>query len=318
MAERAESKLIEIIQAGPLVTVQDLGRHGSRHQGVSRAGALDGLSLRIANRLVGNADDAAGLEMLFGNTRIRFLKEIWFALAGCECFATLNGKPVHLGWTKRARAGDELLINMPRNGLCAYLAFDGGIEVPVLMGSRATDVQGGFGGWQGRKLQTGDLLPIGKKNPKQLKTRGVLLPVLNQVVRVLAGPEAEQFEPSVQDAFFSQGWKITADCNRMGFRLEGDNLARRESGDLLSHGVFPGTIQVPPNGQPIILAAEAQATGGYPRIASVIQSDLWKLGQLRPGAFVHFRKVSRAEAAQAKQQQQLYLTRIALALLAKT
>lgn len=310
----ADSKLIEIIQAGPLVTVQDLGRHGSRHQGVSRAGALDGLSLRIANRLVGNSDDAAGLEMLFGNTRIRFLKETWFALAGCECFATLNGKPVHLGWTKRARASDELFINMPRNGLCAYLALDGGIEVPALMSSRATDVQGGFGGWQGRKLQNGDLLPIGKKNPKQLKTRGVLLPVLNQEVRVLVGPEAEQFEPSVQDAFFSHGWKITADSNRMGFRLEGDTLVRRESGDLLSHGVFPGTIQVPANGQPIILAAEAQATGGYPRIASVIQPDLWKLGQLRPGAFVHFRKVDRTEAAIAKQQQQRYLERISLAL----
>ncbi len=309
-----DSKLIEIVQAGPLVTVQDLGRNGFRHQGVSRAGSLDSLSLRIANRLVGNADAAAGLEMLFGNTRIRFLKEIWFALAGCDCFATLNGKPVHPGWTKRARAGDELIINMPRNGLCAYLALDGGINVPVLMGARSTDLQGGFGGWSGRKLQSGDLLPVGKKNPKQLKTRGVLLPELNQAIRVLAGPEVTQFDSAAQDAFFSHGWKITADSNRMGFRLEGDTLVRSESADLLSHGVFPGTIQVPPNGQPIILAAEAQATGGYPRIASVIQSDLWKLGQLRPGAFVHFRRVTQEEAAQAKQQQQRYLARIALAL----
>lgn len=309
-----DSKLIEIVQAGPLVTVQDLGRSGFRHQGVSRAGALDGLSLRIANQLVGNPEEAAGLELLFGNTRIRFLKEIWFALAGCECFATLNDKPVLLGWTKRARAGDELIISMPRNGLCAYLAFAGGVDVPALMGSRATDVQAEFGGWQGCKLQNGDLLPIGKKNPKQLKTRGVLLPVLDPVLRVLAGPEVEQFSPETQAAFFTHGWKVTADSNRMGFRLEGDILTRTESADLLSHGVFPGVIQVPPNGQPIILAAEAQATGGYPRIATVIQSDLWKIGQLRPGAFVHFKRVTREEAAVAKAHQQRYLDRIALAL----
>ena len=309
-----DSKLIEIVQAGPLITVQDLGRSGFRHQGVSRAGALDSLSLRIANRLVGNPEEAAGLELLFGNTRIRFLKEIWFALAGCECFATLNGKPVLLGWTKRARAGDELVIGMPRNGLCAYLAFEGGIDVPVLMGSKSTDVQGAFGGWEGRKLQNGDLLPVGKKHPKQLKNRGVLLPVLNQVIRVLAGPEMEQISSATQDAFFNHGWKVTADSNRMGFRLEGETLRRTESADLLSHGVFPGVIQVPPNGQPIILAAEAQATGGYPRIATVIQPDLWKLGQLRPGAFVHFKRVTREEAAVAKAQQQRYLDRIALAL----
>lgn len=309
-----DSKLIEIVQAGPLVTVQDQGRNGLRHQGVSRAGALDGLSLRIANRLAGNADDAAGLELLFGNTRIRFLKEIWFVLTGCECFATLNGKPVLLGWTKRARAGDELVIGMPRNGLCAYLALAGGIDVPALMGSRSTDVQGEFGGWQGRKLQNGDLLPIGKKNPKQLKNRGVLLPVLNQEIKVLAGPECDQFTAEMQDAFFKHGWRVTADSNRMGFRLEGEILNRTETADLLSHGVFPGVIQVPPNGQPIILAAEAQATGGYPRIATVIQSDLWKLGQLRPGAFVHFKRVSREEAALAKAQQQRYLERISLAL----
>ena len=309
-----ERKLIEIVQAGPLSTVQDLGRTGFRHQGVSKAGALDGLSLMIANRLVGNADETAGLELLFGNTRIRFMKEVWFALAGCECFATLNGKPVLLGWTKRARAGDELQINIPRNGLCAYVAFDGGIDVPQLMGSRSTDVQGEFGGWEGRKLQSGDILPIGKKNPKQLKNRGVLLPTLNQEIRVLAGAEINQFSPVTQDAFFTHGWKVTADSNRMGFRLEGDKLVREESTDLLSHGVFPGVIQIPPNGQPIILAAEAQATGGYPRIASVIQSDLWKLGQLRPGAFVHFKRVTREEAAFAKLQQQRYLDRISLAL----
>ncbi|MBX9444907.1 biotin-dependent carboxyltransferase family protein [Dickeya chrysanthemi] len=309
----SEIKQIEIIQAGPLVTVQDLGRHGSRHQGVSRAGALDGLSLQLANRLVGNTDEAAGLEMLFGNTRIRFLQDVWFALAGCDCFATLKGKPVYPGWAKHAAAGDELIINMPRNGLCAYLALSGGIEVSILLGSRSTDVQGGFGGWQGRKLQTGDVLPIGK-HAQKLKNRGVLLPVPGQEIRVLAGPEAEQFDAQTRKVFFSHGWEITADSNRMGFRLKGDILVRRESADLLSHGVFPGTIQVPPNGQPIILAAEAQATGGYPRIASVIQPDLWKLGQLRPGTRVHFTCVGKAEALQAKHQQQHYLERVAYAL----
>lgn len=309
-----DQNMLEILQAGPLVSVQDLGRSGFRHQGVSRAGALDCLSLRIANRLVGNPDNTAGLEMVFGNTRVRFVKETWFALTGSECFSTLNGEPVLLGWTRYARAGDELIINMPRSGLCSYLAVDGGIDVPVLMDARATDVQSGFGGWQGRKLEAGDRLPVGKQNPEQRKSHGILLPVLNQEIHVLAGPEVDQFDAEAQNAFFSHGWKVKTDSNRMGFRLEGDTLVRQETVDLLSHGVFPGVIQVPPNGQPIILAAEAQSTGGYPRIACVIQSDLWKLGQLRPGTFVHFKKVSRTEAAERKQHQELYLERILLAL----
>ncbi|WP_024872669.1 biotin-dependent carboxyltransferase family protein [Tolumonas lignilytica] len=306
--------MIEILQAGPLVSVQDLGRHGLRHQGVSQAGALDGLSLLIANRLLANDDHAAGLEMFYGLTQIRFHKDTWFALAGCECFATLNQKPVLLGWARKAKVGDILTLNSPRNGLCAYLAVAGGIDVPSLMGARATDVQAGFGGYAGRKLQNGDQLLLGKKAHRKLMARGVLLPPLNQAIRVLAGAECHEFTDEAQQAFFNHGWRVSSDSNRMGFRLEGETLSRTVQSELLSQGVFPGVIQVPHNGQPIMLAAEAQATGGYPRIATIIQADLWKLGQLRPGVDVHFKLVSRAEAASALSVQQRYLARISLGL----
>lgn len=305
--------MIEVLQAGPLCSVQDLGRAGYRHQGVSRAGALDNLSLILANRLTGNADTAAGLEMLLGGCRFRFQQDTWFALTGCECFSTLDEQPVLLGWRTFAKAGQVLTIGTPRNGLCAYLAVAGGIDVPHLMGSRSTDLQAQFGGISGRKMQAGDLLPVAE-SVTEFTTRGILLPDLNNQIKVLPGPEFHQFSKASQQVFFHHGWMVTTDSNRMGFRLSGEILQRTEEGDLLSHGVFPGVIQVPPNGQPIILAAEAQATGGYPRIGVVIDCDLWKLGQLRPGMPVHFVAVDQEQARKAQQIQQTYLARIAMAI----
>ncbi|MDW6004393.1 5-oxoprolinase subunit C family protein [Vibrio mangrovi] len=310
--------MIEVIQAGPVVTVQDLGREGYRHHGVSRAGALDGLALTIANRLVGNPDNTAGLEMMFGATTLLFEKDVCFALTGSDCFAVLDGTPVYPGWRCHAQAGQILRLSAPKQGLCAYLAVRGGISVPPVMGSAATDLQAGFGGVDGRPLRKGDRLLLEEnRQPAQVDLSekvGVLLPTAEAVIRVCAGPEAGMYSVHARKQFFSSAWKISVSSNRMGFRLEGSPIAETLDGNLLSHAVFPGVIQIPPDGQPIILAAEGQTSGGYPRMAVVIDSDLWRLGQLRPGEMIYFQEVSLQEAAVAADKQAHYLQRIAFAL----
>jgi biotin-dependent carboxylase-like uncharacterized protein len=306
--------VIEIIKAGPVTTIQDLGRQGFRHQGIAQSGALDRLSLMIANRLVCNPDNAAGLEMMYGRTSIRFETKVCFALTGCECFATLDGSPIYIGWRCYANAGQILTIQTPVRGLCAYLAVHGGLDVDPIMGSRATDLQAGFGGIAGRKLRPGDRIPLGMQQAIPQVQIGVLLPQCDQTLRVLPGPEAEQYSADTHLEFFSAYWQIGQESGRMGLRLAGKVMRQSETSELLSHGVFPGVIQVPPGGQPIILAAEAQTTGGYPRIAIVIESDLWKLGQLKPGDMIRFESVSFDEAKQAQQKQDQYINRISYAL----
>ena len=306
--------MIELLQAGPLTSVQDLGRHGLRNQGVSQAGALDPLSLRLANQLVGNPDAAAGLEMLLGGCRLRFTQPVSFALAGCDCGARLDGAPVWPGWCYQAEAGQMLAFSVPRTGLCAYLALRGGIQVPTVLAARATDLQAGFGGLAGRALRAGDRLTLDDSAPLPRRRHGVRLPVFTPVLRLLPGPEYAQFTAASRQALCERAWQVSPRSNRMGFCLEGVALELAQPLELLSHGVFPGVVQVPPDGRPILLGAEAQVTGGYPRIGALIQADLWKLGQLRPGAEVYFQWVDRAEAKAAMARQQCYLARFALAL----
>ncbi|SIO94840.1 biotin-dependent carboxyltransferase family protein [Vibrio spartinae] len=313
--------MIEVLQTGPLVSVQDLGREGFRHQGVSRAGALDGLALTIANRLVSNPDDTAGLEIMFGTSTFLFQGDICFALTGADCFARLDDVPVYPGWCYCAHAGQRLQLHMSKRGLCAYLAIQGGIDVPLVMGSAATDLQAGFGGIEGRPLRKGDRLSVGERRDIDDVVAdervGLLLPVPDAIMRVCTGPEFEHYSPHAQEQFFTTGWQVSPQSNRMGFRLEGAPIESQSEVKLLSHAVFPGVIQLPPDGQPIILAAEGQTSGGYPRMAVVIDSDLWRLGQLRPGERVYFQPVSLAEARMAADVQARYLQRVTLALTAR-
>ncbi|WNJ94840.1 biotin-dependent carboxyltransferase family protein [Vibrio ruber] len=309
--------MIEVLQTGPLVSVQDLGRVGFRHQGVSRSGALDNLALTIANRLVGNPDHAAGLEIMFGNSTFLFQADICFALTGADSFARLDDSPVYPGWRYHAHAGQQLKLHMPKRGLCTYLAVQGGIDVPPVMGSAATDLQAGFGGIDGRGLCKADRLVVGENRHScdaLSDNTGILLPVPDGVLRVCTGPEFDHYSVQAQTQFFTTAWQVSANSNRMGFRLKGSPIEAQTETSLLSHAVFPGVIQLPPDGQPIILAAEGQTSGGYPRLAVVIDSDLWRLGQLRPGESVYFQQVSLAEARMAAEVQARYLQRVALAL----
>ncbi|MEJ7685504.1 MAG: biotin-dependent carboxyltransferase family protein [Variovorax sp.] len=320
-----------ILRPGMLASVQDLGRYGHRQQGICPGGALDALGLTLANRLAGNVDGAAGLEITMGGCEIRFETATRIAFAGDDFGARLDGKPLWPCWSVPVAAGQVLKLGSAnewsaKEGLRSWLAFSGGIDVPVVIGSRSTDLKAGFGGHEGRALKKGDVLPLGKPalDPSQMARRGFGLRASGWphdesgalVLRVMAGPEYDRFTPASQVLLWKAAWRITPQSNRMGSRLEGPKLERRQSTDMLSSAVIPGTIQVPPSGQPIILMGDAQTTGGYPRIGVVIRADLWKLARAPLNGRLRLARVDTAAALAAWAQQQRELAQAAQALAA--
>lgn len=302
--------MISILKPAVQTTVQDLGRHGFRHLGVGGSGAMDRLSLMIGNYLVGNAEDAAGLELCMPPARIRLDANCVIALTGADCSARLDNMPVGIGRRVVVEAGQTLDLSAARTGIRAYLCISGGIDVPLVMGSRSTDLQAGMGGLDGRLIRRGDLLRISPSAISYRPPAGVLLPQMASLIRVIAGPEFDRFEPQSRDLLFNESWKVTTQSNRMGYRLEGPALVRQDTEELKSHAVFPGVIQVPTGGAPIVLMADAQVTGGYPRIACVIAADLWRLAQISPGTSIRFELWTRAGALLALQKQHGYLQRM--------
>ncbi len=296
--------MIEIVRAGPLATVQDLGRHAWRDRGVSRCGALDDVALAAGNLLLGNAADAAGLEFTLGGATLRFHADGWIALTGTDAEASLDGRPLRPGWRCAVRAGQQLQLAAPRERMRSYVCMSGGIATPAALGSRSTDLKARFGGLDGRALRDGDRLPLGPPARLPLKPAGLRLPDWTPTVRVLPGPEYAEFDTASREALLASGWTVTPQSNRMGYRLAGPVLTRERGGELPSHGVLPGVVQVPPSGQPIVLLADAQTTGGYPKIAVVIRADLWKLAQLRLGATLRFVPCSPEEALAALRERQ--------------
>lgn len=317
--------MIVVLKPGMLASVQDLGRHGHRQSGICPGGALDTLALTIANRLVGNPDAAAGLELTMGGCELRFDTATRIALAGDDFGARLDGVPIWPCWSVPVQAGQTLKLvganaAAGKKGLRTWLAVAGGIDVPPVLGSRSTDLKAGFGGLAGRALKKGDRLPLGAPtlNSSQLARRrfGVRPPEwaidsrdFGEAIplRVMLGPESGLFTPASLAAMWREPWRVTPQSNRMGSRLEGPVLERKRAGDMLSSGVIPGTIQVPPSGQPIILMGDAQTTGGYPRIGVVIRADLWKLAQAPLGGMLRLLQVDAAEALQAWTLQQRHL-----------
>ncbi|MDR7331922.1 biotin-dependent carboxyltransferase family protein [Roseateles asaccharophilus] len=296
--------MIEVLRAGPQTTVQDLGRHAWRDRGLSLCGALDDLALQAGNLLLGNPPDAAGLEFTLAGATLRFHADCWIALTGTDVDAQLDGRPLRPGWRCAVRAGQQLKLAAPRERMRSYLAVSGGIAVPAAQGSRSTDLKAGFGGLDGRALRDGDRLPLG--SPARLPTRpaGLRLPDWTPTVRVLPGPEYADFDAASREALLAANWTVTPQSNRMGYRLAGPALTRERGDELPSHGVLPGVVQVPPSGQPIALLADAQTTGGYPKIAVVIRADLWKLAQLRLGATLRFVPCSPDDAIAALRERQ--------------
>jgi biotin-dependent carboxylase-like uncharacterized protein len=299
--------MIEIVRAGPLATVQDLGRPGWRDRGLSLCGALDDLALQAGNLLVGNAPDAAGLEFTLGGATLRFHADSCIAITGTDADAQLDGRPVRPWWRQRVRAGQTLKLAAPRERMRSYVAVAGGVDVPVALGSRSTDLKAHFGGLAGRALRDGDCLPLHTAAALPSRSVGMRPPAWDASVRALPGPEHDDFPA---DAFWGADWAVTPQSNRMGYRLAGPVLARERGTELASHGVLPGVVQMPPSGQPIVLLADAQTTGGYPKIAVVIRADLWKLAQLPLGARLRFVRCTPDEARAALRAQQLLLNQM--------
>ncbi|MFG6456190.1 biotin-dependent carboxyltransferase family protein [Roseateles sp. BYS96W] len=301
--------MIELLRAGPLATVQDLGRTGWRDRGLSLCGALDDLALRAGNLLVGNPADAAALEFTLDGATLRFHRDACIAITGSDADAMLDGQPLRPWWRAAVRAGQTLRLGAPRERMRSYVAVRGGIAVPAVLGSCSTDLKAGFGGLAGRALRKGDHLPLRDVPPlgREARRVGMRPPPWDASVRVLPGPEHGDFNADAIAALDATDWTVTPQSNRMGYRLAGPALARVRGGELASHGVLPGVVQVPPSGQPIVLLADAQTTGGYPRIAVVIRADLWKLGQLRLGARLRFVRCTPDEAVAAWRAQRLLL-----------
>lgn len=305
--------MIEVQSGGALNLVQDLGRPGHLPIGVSGSGAMDSPALALANWMVGNPASAAGIEIAIFPFRVRFGRTAVFAVTGATAELRLDGRRLSSWWSARAQAGEVLTIAPPELGSRVYLGLRGGIEVPLVLGSRSTDLKSGFGGFQGRGLRKGDRLAFGGAPsydgaanfgiapPSRIRF-GEELASGTVTVRALAGAEIEHFTEEAVRALQVAEYKLTADCNRQGYRLDGVALQTRRPVELLSHGLVPGTVQVPPSGQPIIQLAEANTCGGYPKIANVIEPDLWRLAQLRPGQRVRFALVDHPAALGAMRE----------------
>ena len=294
--------LAEVLDGGVQTTVQDLGRIGYRASGVPAGGAMDPFALRAANVLVGNSEDAAGLEVLLGGLRLRFPRELVLSVAGADLDGRLNGEPLELWARTSVPAGSDLCFGRRCSGARAYLAFAGGIATEQVLGSRSTYLPGGWGGLDGRPLRAGDVLPLGAR-PQLDSANTAWLPPERRppytpfpTLRCVVGPHHDRFQPEALAALWSTEYALTAAADRMGYRLEGAPLYPLAGGTLASLGVLPGVVQAPPDGRPIMLMADAQTTGGYPVIAVVIGVDLPLAAQLLPGDRVRFQPVSAANA----------------------
>lgn len=291
----------KVISSGLMTTVQDMGRKGYRQFGVPVSGAMDSRSLMYANLLVGNDADAAALEMTLNGVKIEFEDATCVAVTGGVCEVTLNDVLMPLYETIFIQRGDQLEIGVISEGLRCYLAISGGIAVPEVMGSLSTYMRGGFGGLEGRKLKPGDWLQTGICDIEGFKRR-TLPPSLrfkyasNAEIRVVLGPEVETFTERGVETFLGCLYTLSSQCDRMGYRLLGEKVEHQSSADIISNGIVPGAIQVPGSGEPIIMMADAQTTGGYTKIASVISLDLPLLAQMRPGDRIRFKQVSIEEA----------------------
>ncbi len=308
--------MIEILSSGALNTVQDRGRRGLLSSGVSRSGAMDIQALDAANALLGNAADAAAIEVAAFPFRLRFASATMVAVTGALAEVRLSGRRLPPWWATEAEVGDELTIAPPTVGARVYVAVGGGVDVPELLGARATELKSGYGGHEGRGLRRGDRLPVGERLSGALPEGGIggLPPPgrdrSDEPLRVLPAAEWPDFSEEARRLFATTNWRVTAEADRQGCRLDGPELVRERRRELLSHGIVPGTVQVPPAGRPIVQLAEANTCGGYPKIATVIETDLWRLGQAMPGDDLRFVVVGRSEALEALREVAEWLDRL--------
>lgn len=310
---------VSVISAGFQTTVQDCGRTGLRKFGVTPGGALDPISLRLANLLVGNLECTAGLECVSGRLRLRFHDERILAWSGGEFEVRLGDKLVPVLHCARVSTDIEIL---PQRGGRAWLAISGGINVPEILGSRATDLRAHFGGWEGRALRDGNELPLGVESELCARVRDEIpdhvsdwsaprFVARGKLLRIIRG---KNWDDNIGAKLLAQKFRIAMDSDRMGLRLEGEEIASASRRELVSEAVTPGTVQLPPSGAPVVLLQGCQTIGGYPKIAHVITVDLGYAAQLQPLDEVRFELIELEEARQLlrKREREIALFRAGL------
>ena len=295
---------ITVINPGMLTTVQDFGRIGYQQYGVPVSGVVDPRAMSIANILVGNPEDEAVLECTMLGPQLRFDTANVIAITGGDLGPTVDGVPIASYAATLVEAGQTLRFTGPRTGCRAYIAFAGGLDVPVVMGSRSTYMKAKIGGIEGRKLQKEDKIAFRAPNPnlRNLSFRRIapeFTPYPEYTIRVVMGPQDDMFTAHGIETFLGNVYTVTPEFDRMGCRLDGEVIEHKNGGDIISDGIAFGAIQVPTAGKPIIMLADRQTTGGYTKIANVISADFRILAQLKAGDKVRFTKVSVAVAQDA-------------------
>lgn len=301
-----------LVQApGLFTTVQDLGREGYGPLGVSPSGGADPVSLRIGNRLVGNPESAAALEMTLTGGAFTFEAAALIALTGADFGASIDSVSLPMWCSIEVQPGQTVALGPSRSGARAYLCIQGGIAVEPFLGSASTHVLSGLGGFDGRALRKGDRLELGAANP--LFRKRTLAPKMlerlepRNIIRVTGGPQGDWFANSAWRTFCDGAFRVSEQSNRMGIRLEGPPIPLESSREMITEGVSLGAVQAPPSGQPIILFVDQQTTGGYPKIANVISADVHSLGQLRPRDVIRFERIEMSAARSLLLEQEALL-----------
>ncbi|WP_432663625.1 biotin-dependent carboxyltransferase family protein [Wukongibacter baidiensis] len=306
---------IRIHNPGLLTTIQDAGRIGYGQYGIPAGGAMDTLSLQFANILVGNDRYEAAMEITFMGPKIEFDSNLIISITGGDISPRINNKEIEMYSTVYVNRGDILSFGQLKRGCRSYLAVSGGFKVESLMESKSTYLRGKIGGYKGRKLKIGDIVPVDiEKSKKYLGVRKIpkeLIPVFDSqyIARVIMGPEDERFTQEGIDTFLNSEYTLTNQCDRMGYRLGGPKIVHEDGADIISGGITFGAIQIPGHGEPIIMMADRQTTGGYTKIANVISVDLPYLAQLKTGDRIKFEKISIVEAQKLIKERERKLIR---------
>lgn len=291
--------MIRVLDPGPQTTVQDSGRRGQLRYGIPPSGPVDAPSFALANRLVGNADGAAGLEFTLIGPRLRAEAPCAVAVTGADAPITVNDAPAAAWSTLTLSAGDVLKIGPARAGVRGYVAFAGGVEVPAVLGSRATYLRGRLGGLEGRALRRDDVLRLGTAaggRRRAVKASAIPDWRTEPLLRVVLGPQADRFTEEGVAAFLGGSYEVLPQSDRMGARLSGPRIAHARGHDIISDGIALGAVQVPGDGLPIVLLVDRQSTGGYTKIATVCSFDIPRVGQAKPGQRVRFTAIDIGEA----------------------
>jgi biotin-dependent carboxylase-like uncharacterized protein len=291
--------MIRMVDPGPQTTVQDLGRVGHLRYGIPPSGPLDVRAFVIANRLVGNPDGAAALEATVLGPRFTVETACAIAVTGADAPVTINGAAAEAWTTLPLAAGDTVRIGAARAGVRVYVAFAGGLDVSPALGSRATYLRGRLGGLDGRSLKRDDVLrsfPVARPPIRRLPESAIPPLEREPEIRVVLGPQADRFTAEGIAAFLGGVYEMLPQSDRMGARLSGPRITHAYGHDIISDGIALGSVQVPGDGQPIVLLVDRQSTGGYTKIATVVSFDIGRLGQVKPGHHLRFSAVDIAEA----------------------